>query len=386
VRQFAPKRKGFALVTGGTTGIDDGMPRATINDVARLSGVSKKTVSRVINASPLVNPHTRERVESVIAETGYVPNAQARMLARGRGFMVALVHDGMNPGVVELVQNALLDALKGSDHVLVPCPLDPSVDTGDDARDHAGVARQLVRFLEQHRPAGVILLPQSGDRNDLIATCARFDAPCERIGARCGHEVDVLSAHDRIAMAALVAWLAALGHRRIGFVAGPEDSIAAQQRELGYLDAMAEHGLDRGPALIAPGDYGFSSGVEAGDLLLQISPRPSAIAAANDEMAAGVLHAAAMRGLTVPGDLSVTGFDDTALAPKLWPPLTSVHVPWAAAARVALTRLVPGLSAPERYGAGDLPRIVTRQTACEWRDGSPPSRPMREREPSAPRG
>jgi LacI family transcriptional regulator len=102
----------------------------------------------------------------------------------------------------------------------------------------------------------------------------------------------LVAANDREAAAAAVGYLIALGHRRIGVVGGPDEAGPAQERELGYLDAMADHDLDRGPALIANGDFSLESGVSAGNLLLEVSPRPTAIFAATDGMAAGVLHAA----------------------------------------------------------------------------------------------
>ena len=138
---------------------------------------------------------------------------------------------------------------------------------------------------------------------------------------------NLVASDDRTAMANVVIRLAKLGHERIGLVAGPEDDAAARERELGYLDAMADLELDRGPALIGSGDYSFASGLAAGRLLLQVSPRPTAIVAAGDSMAAGVLHAAREKNIPVPDALSIVGFGDTPLAPQLWPTLTTVRLP-----------------------------------------------------------
>ncbi len=299
--------------------------RVTIHDVARLSGVSTKTISRVLNKSPLVSEETRAKVEAVIAETGFVPNVQARALALRRNFIVALVHDGSDRGMLEAVESGLLQGMEGSELSLVLRPLEQDP------------VERLRAFLDQNRPAGVVLLPPLSDNDELARLCGETETQCVRLGHT--RSAESLACDDRAAMSRLVSWLIRLGHRRIGLVAGPEASLTAQQRELGYLDAMADHDLDRGPSLIATGDNSFESGIEAGRLLLEISPRPTAVIAANDDMAAGVIQAAGRIGLAVPDDVSVAGFDDTALAARIWPPLTSMNVPWQEMAREAACRI-----------------------------------------------
>lgn len=299
--------------------------RITINDIARLSGVSKKTISRVINQSPLVSEETRTKVEAIIAETGFVPNAQARALARGRNPLIALVHDGSDRGILEAVERGMLRGMEGSEFSLVLRPVE-----GDPLT-------RLRSFIDQHRPTGIVLLPPLSESEDLAQLCDETETRCVRLGRVRGEHG--LACDDRSAMSGLVAWLIRLGHRRIGLISGPETSLTAQQRELGYLDAMADHDLDRGPALIAAGDNSFESGMEAGRLLLEVSPRPSAIIACNDEMAAGVIQTAQHSGLMVPDAISVVGFDDTPLAAKIWPALTSMHIPWAAMAQEAVARI-----------------------------------------------
>ncbi len=322
------------LVTGGTAGHRCAMAKPTINDVARLSGVSKKTVSRVINRSPQINPATRAKIEKVIAELDYVPNPQARALALRRNFTLALVHDGSDREVAAAAQDGALQALAGGDHALAvqPLPADPQA---------AAVA--LRDFLERHRPAGVVLLPPLSADPALASLCREFGCAVAGVGA--AGKAD-LSADERAGAAAAAGLLVSLGHRRIGFVGGPEEDACAQSRELGYLDAMADHELDRGPALIAGGDWSFASGIEAGALLLQISPRPTAILAASDEMAAGVLHAARAAGLKVPEDLSVMGFGDMPLAARTVPPLATVRWPVAEMARAAAHALTVPLAPP----------------------------------------
>ncbi|MEE4453247.1 substrate-binding domain-containing protein [Novosphingobium resinovorum] len=303
-------------------------PEASIPEAApALRAIRSRRASAIERAGyapvPRATPPLAEPPASV--DSGAPPprtRAAARTAARTaaeappRPGIVALVHDGRGAGVVDALAAGMAGALAGGDHVLtlLPCPA-----------KHA--AERLAAFLDRHRPAAVILAPPLADRDDLAALCHHARVACARVGAGSGFAADLV-ADERDAAASAVRRLVASGHVRIGLVAGPDGSSSAQRRELGYLDAMAERGLDRGPALIVPGDDSFESGIEAGRLLLEISPRPTAILASNDEMAAGVLHAASQAGVAVPAALSVIGFDDTRLAARTLPPLTSIRLPW----------------------------------------------------------
>jgi LacI family transcriptional regulator len=334
------------------------MSKPTINDVAAAAGVSKKTVSRVINHSPLLNAATRAKVERVIADLGYVPNPQARALATGRNFLIALVHDGGNPQLALLAQQGVLDALGDSEYALIVRQV-----------DRRGRRQDLRQFLETQRPAGVLLLPGIAEDEAVVQVCRHSGCAYVRMGATMLDEpTRLVASDDRAAAASAIGYLIALGHKRIGIVAGPDEAGPAQQRELGYLDAMADHDLDRGAALIASGDYSFESGVAAGALLLEVSPRPTAIFAANDAMAAGVIHAAKAKGIAVPDDLSVIGFEDTMLAAQLWPPLTTVHVPVAAMARAAAFKLIypeAAASQPTQFALELVPRASAAPAAVQ---------------------
>lgn len=319
--------------------------RMTITEIAEMAGVSKKTVSRYFNHADLLSGETRAKIEAVIADTGFVPNAQARALALQRNFLVALIHDNSDRGVFELVEAGMTEALEGSELALVLQPMA--------ARD---AAVRLRAFIDRLRPTGVVLLPPLSEREDLAEICANAQVRCVRLGRVRGDHG--LACDDRSAMATLITWLVRLGHNRIGFIGGPESSLTAQQRELGYLDAMADHGLDRGPSLIVAGDNTFESGISAGRLLLEVSPRPTVVVACNDEMANGVLHAATQAGITVPADLSVVGFDDTPLAARTLPPLTSMSVPWIAMAHEAVARIAKGLSQPDAAAGFEAELII----------------------------
>ena len=347
----APNFADCALDTGNNLRQFTAMAKPTINDVARLAGVSKKTVSRVINRSPLLSDATREKVEKVIAEIGYVPDPQARALALRRNFLIALVYDDNSAFMLPAAQQGALEAIRGTEFALIVHP----VFSNDD-----GFEGELRRFLEFQRPSGVILLSPLSEREDIVGLCRQLGCNHVCLGVDApGDDVAMAASGDREATARAVGKLVSLGHERIGLVAGPEELRSARERELGYLDAMAEQGLDRGPSLIASGDNSFESGVAAGHLLLEVSPCPTAILACSDEMAAGVLHAAGERGITVPDALSVIGYGDTAIASRLWPPLTTVRVPIAEMASAAARRLVhPEMTEP--LPARFQPVIVSR--------------------------
>lgn len=314
--------------------------KPTINDVARLSGVSKKTVSRVINKSPLLNQVTREKVEAVIAELGYVPNPQARALALRRNFLIGLIHDNPNAQMVLGVQEGILDTIRGTEFALVVHPVNRHSPTlNDDVR----------RFIEQQRLYGVMLLPPLSERDDLAELCRNLGCTVVRMGsARLDDDEHLVASNDRQAVREAVAWLAELGHTRIGFIAGPEGFRSAEEREQGFLEGLADAGLDPDPAIMARGTYRFESGKAAGAKLLSAQVPPTAVFSSNDEMAAGVLHAARERGLSVPEDLSIIGFDDTATAAHIWPPLTTVRWPIRTMAATAAAKLIrPAAAATE---------------------------------------
>lgn len=324
----------------------DGKP--TINDVARIAGVSKKTVSRVINRSPLLNAGTRAKVEAVIADLGYVPNPQARALALRRNFLIGLIHDNPNAQMVLGVQEGMLSAIRDTEFALVVRPVN---------RRSPTMIEDVRTFLEQQRLFGVLLLPPISENDALAALCAELGVAYVRMGSvRLDDDAHMVASNDRKAVAKAVSYLIGRGHSRIGLVAGPAGFRSAAERALGYRDALETAGVALDPAMMTEGDYTFDTGIAAGQTLLGLSPRPSAIFACNDEMAAGVLHAARSQGLSVPEDLSIVGFDDTAIAAHIWPPLTTVRWPIEAMAKAAATKLIDPAEAHTRpsYFLSDL--------------------------------
>lgn len=327
----------------------------TINDVAREAGVSKKTVSRVINRSPLLKAETRAKVEKVIAELGYTPNPQARALALRRNFLLGLLHHNPNAQTVLNFQEGVLDAIRSTEFALVVRPVDRhSPDMLDDVR----------RFLELQRLYGVLLLPPISENDELAALCREVGCGYVRMGSAALDEAEhLVQSNDREAVEGVVDHLVELGHRRIAIICGPEGFRSALERREGFLAAMRRHGLDVPDTAMAPGTYRFNSGVEGAARILSEKERPTAIFASNDEMASGAFHAARERGIVVPRDLSIVGFDDSPIAAHIWPPMTTVGWPIREMGRAAALKLVAPdheFAAPSQFPA----RLVQRESVA----------------------
>lgn len=294
-----------------------GAIKPTINDVAALAGVSKKTVSRVINGYAGLTDVMREKVKAAIAELGFVPNPQARALALRRNFLIVLFHDNPNAQTVINFQNGVLQAIKNTDFALIVRPVE---------RQSEAILDDVQDFLERQRPWGAMLLPPISENDELAVLLENNGVRYVRVGSAIldtpNHSV---SSNDQQVVEYAVNQLIARGHKDIGFVRGPQGFRSAREREAGFLAAMNTAKLTVPADRIAIGNYRFESGVLAGQQLLDRPNRPSAIFSSNDEMAAGVMHSARSLGINVPTELSIIGFDDSPTASHLWPPLTTVR-------------------------------------------------------------
>jgi LacI family transcriptional regulator len=328
--------------------------RPTINDIARIAGVSKKTVSRVINASPFVREDTRERIEAVIAEVGYEPDPQARGLAYGRAFLIGLVYDNPNPQYVVNMQLGLLDGMKGSGFELVVHPCDRASPTFLD---------DLRAFVERQRLYGVVLTPSVSEDERAAKLLGEIGCAYVRVASVTLDKAEhMIETRDRLGGREAARHLAELGHTRIGFVSGPPNFRSSHERRSGFEEALAETGLSLLKKFVGDGAYTFESGVECGKRLLQMSPPPTAIFAGNDEMAAGVLHAARQLNVRVPEDLSVVGFDDFQIASRVWPTLTTIRTPTREIGRLAAERVM-GREDDGRDPKRRLPSLVVRESS-----------------------
>lgn len=294
---------------------------ATINDVAARAGVSKRTVTRVMNDEPYVTETTRGRVLSAVERLGYRPDPVARRLAGGRSQLVGLFHSGSAPPDAALVETVAF-AMARKRYRLLVCSSDY----------HAANAAEEVASLARDVPIdGAIVCPPLSELPAFGHAFRQHGIPCVRIGPAVGSHS--ICANDREAARQMTQYLASLGHGRIAFVCGPSEHDTLQQRLQGFLDGMEMSGVAIDADLVVQGTDTFDSGVECGrQLLSDARSRPSAIFASTDVMAAGVMMAAHELGIAVPAGLSVAGFGDQPVASQVWPTLTTVRPPMRALA------------------------------------------------------
>lgn len=316
-----------------------GSGELTVADVARQAGVSPMTVSRVINRLGNVLPETRARVEAAIAALDFVPNPAARSLAGRPQCRIALLHS--NPSAAYLSE-FLVGSLAGAAETDAQLVVEHW-----DGRDSP---TRLAQRLTDHRIDAVLLPPPLCDDAALLAALSASKLPLAQIAT--GAPVafaDAVSIDDEGAAHAMTRHLLALGHRRIGFIAGDPNQTASALRQTGYARALRDAGLDVDDELIVQGDFTYRSGLDASERLLSQMPRPTAIFASNDDMAAAVIALAHRHRLDVPHDLTVCGFDDTAMARAVWPEITTIRQPVADMAHRAMLRLA------DRVRAGASP-------------------------------
>lgn len=305
---------------------------ATINDIARLAGVSKKTVSRVINQSPLVQEDTRARIQAVIDKFGYVPDPQARGLAFRKAFLIGLVYDNPNAQYIVNMMEGVLEAVRNTEYEVVVHPCD---------RKKPDYVAGVRRFAERQKLRGVILLPPVSENDELTHALSSIDCAYVRITyTHIDEPSRIVISNDRLAVAEVANYLMSLGHRRIGYIAGPPGFRSAVERLAGFRDALAARGVAFPDELIVEGGYTYESGIAGGEKLLALNPRPTAIFASNDEMAAGVYRVANRLGLSIPADLSIVGFDDGPLAARLLPSMTTVRLPIRELGRIAANKIL----------------------------------------------
>jgi len=327
---------------------------ATINDIARLAGVSKKTVSRIINNSPLVRKDTREKVEALMREVGYVPDPLARGLAFRRSFLIGMVYDNPTAQYIVDMQYGALDALRDSGFELVVHPCDTR---------SPGYIDGVRRFVQQQKLHGVMLVPRASEDQNLADMLAEMDCRYTRIvpvGLE-DHDGRMIVTHDRDGAAEAADYLLTLGHRDVALITGPLAYRSAIERTEGFVDTLARRGIEVPKSRIIEASYTFESGVAAAEKLLSGRKRPTAIFCGNDEMAAGVYKVAMRAGIDIPRDLSVVGYDDSPLASRLWPSLTSVRRQTRDTGRIAAGMLIRSDDAPMPV-ASVRPHLIVRDS------------------------
>jgi LacI family transcriptional regulator len=303
-------------------------PRVTIRQVAELAGVSIATVSRVINGQSGVSTETRENVQRVLRERGYQADMRRRSARSGLiGVMVPLIH----PGYFAEILAGASEALYEHDMRVVLCP----------TRHSHTRELSLIDWLAAGEADGaVVVLPE--ESSEEFETLAGQGFPFVIVDPRTevAEGIPVVCAAHSSGATQATRHLLELGHRRIGVVAGPEGWVATEERLRGYHAALAGSGVLPDPALVRYSNFRVDGGAQAAARLLALADPPTALFTFNDSMAIGALRAASARGLRVPEDVSVVGFDDTVEAAIAVPALTTVRQPLAELGRTAVSLLL----------------------------------------------
>lgn len=372
--------------------------KLTIQDIARLAGVSHSTVSRVLNKKPDVDVTTRERVLQVMQEQGYVPNLAAAQLAGGRSQILGVL-------VPSLAWPFIPDIMQGVVGASLHWPLIPEIMRGvtefigetsyelllysiSRHKDHRDV---INRILATQLVSGLLaILP--GEAADDLMRAHEQELPLVVIDDQgVVNGLPWVGTDNRYGAYLAVKHLIGLGHRRIGHIRGL--FACSEERYQGYCDALREAGLPLDPALVLQGDFEIASGQACARVFFAMPERPTAIFVGNDQMAYGVLAAAEQRGVRVPHDVAVVGFDDIPLSAHIRPALTTVRQPFfemgQCAAELLLSLADPNASFPHHSSAvmqtlaakqDQPPRIqlatsLTVRESCGARTGYPFSIP-----------
>ena len=298
----------------------------TLADVAKDAGVAPITVSRVINGDEKVRDRTREKINASIKKLNYSPNIAARNLASGRPFRVCLLYGNPSSAYLGELLMGALEAASGFGARLVVERVEDTVSASDVAVN-----------LRQNWDA-LIVPPPISDVSGIRKLVSEEDFPAVFISSATEPgRANEIRIDDQASSKQVTELLIERGHKRIGFVKGHPNQTVSEKRYEGFCRALNGAGLDVRSDYVKQGFFTYRSGLDATQELLDLPEPPTAIFASNDDMAAGALAAAAGKGMSVPRDLSVVGFDDSPIASTVWPNLTTVRQPVADMAAEAVS-------------------------------------------------
>jgi LacI family transcriptional regulator len=329
----------------------------TLLDVAAAAGVSKSTVSRILDERlPRSDSETAQRVREVAAELGYHRDLSAASLRRGKTMTVGVVVPRLTDTVMAMLYESLAHACRRVGQFAIVATTD----------DEPKADRVAVEALLQRRVDGLVLsTARSGD--DFAQELADRDIPYVLALRTDGHSLSSVG-DDKLGGYLATRHLLDLGHRRIGLIAGPGYASSARGRVEGYRQALAEAGTDVDPALVIESTFGIESGAEVADRLMNLDPPPTAIFAVNDNTAIGALSTLHQRGLAVPDDVSLVGYNDIPIVSRLPTPLTSVRVPFDHIATAALDLLATNPAAAADRIRVATPTLIPRRSTASPRN------------------
>ena len=315
--------------------------RWTIKEVAEAAGVSTQTVSRVLNNRPDVAPETYQRVQQIIAETGYSPNVFARSLTQGRSHILGVVAFGLEYFGPSRILTGIEEQAAEMGYS-ISLNLIHRLETGD-------VDRLLTSLFARQVDGVIWAIPEVGDNRAWSHAMSQdLPIPVALVGGG-GPTALTSIGIDNAAIGRLATeHLLAGGARKVGIITGPLNWWESQQRRHGWREILEAHGMTAGDELVVEGDWGATSGEQGLYRLLEQQPDIDAIFASNDQMALGVLHGAHSLGRRVPDDLAVVGVDNIAEGSHFWPALTTVHQPLREAGALAVQEIVGSLRKARR--------------------------------------
>jgi LacI family transcriptional regulator len=329
----------------------------TINDVAAQAGVSKRTVSRVINDSEKVNEATRAKVQKVIDKLKFEPNRQARGLAGSRSYLLGLVFDAPTLFIND-IQQGILSVCSDAGYELVVHACNYESDR---------LIENVMQFVSRAKLDGVIIVPPISELDGLKKALDKSGCHFVRFTSETGRESGRLVVTDYLsAITDMTSHLVDHGHREMGFISGPGNNVSSKKRHEMFVRALASHGLQLSDKMVEEGAFTYDSGVSAAKKLLSRKKRPTAIFAANDEMAFGVMNVADAMGIKVPEDLSVVGFDGTPFSIFVIPSLSTIIRRTDEMSRLAAHKLLAqindGMEAARKFETLVSPSFVPRES------------------------
>lgn len=344
------------LVDNQTVAPNNGKARKpTIRDVAAAAGVSRGTVSRVLNGGHWVSPEARQAVEAAIASTGYYANAHARSLATGKANSVAFLLTEpqqllFDDPTFPLLLRGATEALSAHHKTLVLL-----VAGTPEEREN------VSQFVGAGHVDGVLLI-SSHERDPLLESLLASGVPTVAAGVPLGFQdrITTVSVDEEGSAHTATRHLMDLGRTRIAMIAGPADTPGGKYRVVGFSDALGEH-FD--PALVEEGDYSRQSGADAMARLLERSPDIDAVFAASDRMAVGAIATAQRHGRRVPDDIAVVGFDDSGMAATTDPPLTTMRQPFGDISATMVELLLDLIDGREASSVLLPTELIRRETA-----------------------
>jgi len=350
------------------------MRSPTIVDIAREAGVSFKTVARVINSDGPVKQETRERVEAVITRLGYKRNVWARSLRSARSQLLAMIimptasPDAENFSTTRDENLAISSYFNRLQVTAMTCCQDAGYHIFVDAMRSGvrGVAKHIVEMIDRTDVDGVLLVPPLSDDLAVMRALREKGVPFVRVSPYQHLEMSsYVYIDDQRASYELTRHLCQLGHRDIAYFKGAPDHLSSTARFAGFKEAMQECGAAIRREWVVDRIYGMRFGAEAAEVLLAKRRRPTAVVCFNDDVAAGVMTAAYRKGLDLPRELSIVGFDDSPIAAALWPGLTTVYQPVGALAALATELLIKEIECGSELSARKLEyRLVLRASTA----------------------